>query len=195
MRMRDHKMLAKFLASGMEEDISNISIKAFILGNIEPDFIPFTYLRGWLFGRKLHGHNYENSLPVMRKLFCSLQRKEHFGIREYYHLGKLTHYVADAFTFPHNQVFQGSLAAHCSYERELHEKFESMLQKPKNAFQTEALIGSFRNIEILHEKYMHEVGTCECDCRYIMQATRQVCKIKYQIEYYREAIKTEELVG
>lgn len=92
MRTRDHKMPAEFLASEMKRSISNIYIKAFVLGNIEPDFNPFTYLHGWFLGRKLHGHNYENILPVMKKMFCSLQKKECFGIQEYYRLGKLIHY-------------------------------------------------------------------------------------------------------
>ncbi len=195
MRMKDHKMLAEFLASEIEGSISNIYVKAFVLGNIEPDCNPFTYLHGWLLGRKLHGHNYENILPVMRKMFCSLQKKECFGIQEYYHLGKLIHYVADAFTFPHNQVFEGNLRTHCEYERNLHKKFECMLKKQKNIFQTETLIQGFHNIEILHEKYMHEAGTREGDCKYIMQATRQVFRAEYQNVHYRETIKNERLVG
>lgn len=95
MRMKDHKMLAEFLASEIEGSISNIYVKAFVLGNIEPDCNPFTYLHGWLLGRKLHGHNYENILPVMRKMFCSLQKKECFGIRVFWNTGILSSWEAN----------------------------------------------------------------------------------------------------
>lgn len=129
MQTRDHKMLAEFLLSEMAWDIPKVYVKVFILGNIEPDKNPFTYLHGMVRGQKFRGHNYENILPVMKKLFYSLRRKKDWGIREYYHLGKLTHYLADAFTFPHNRAFEGSLKEHCKYEKELHERFINMLHK------------------------------------------------------------------
>ena len=115
MQTRDHKVLAEFLVSKMGQELSVIYIKAFILGNIEPDKNLFTYLHGWVRGVKFHGHNYENILPVMDKLFGSLRGKRHWGVSEYYHFGKLMHYIADAFTLPHNGIFKGNLREHCRY--------------------------------------------------------------------------------
>ena len=40
-----------------------------------------------------------------------------------YLLGKLIHYIADAFTFPHNNVFKGNLVQHCKYENKLHQAY------------------------------------------------------------------------
>lgn len=37
MQTRDHKVLAEFLVSEIEQELSAIYMKAFILGNIEPD--------------------------------------------------------------------------------------------------------------------------------------------------------------
>ena len=37
----------------------------------------------------------------------------------YYRLGKLSHYIADAFTWPHNNTFSGTLRAHMAYEAQL----------------------------------------------------------------------------
>ena len=103
MQTRDHKKLAEMFASEMSRKrIPYICKKAFIYGNIEPDKNPFTYLHGMLKGKKFHGHDYENILPVIKKIFNSTQEKKKWGVREYYHFGKLMHYTADVFTFPHN---------------------------------------------------------------------------------------------
>lgn len=40
-----------------------------------------------------------------------------------YLLGKLIHYIADAFTFPHNNVFKRNLVQHCKYENKLHQAY------------------------------------------------------------------------
>lgn len=51
-------------------------------------------------GKKFHGHDYENILPVIKKIFNSTQEKRNGESWEYYHFGKLMHYTADVFTFP-----------------------------------------------------------------------------------------------
>lgn len=137
MQTKDHRKLAELLAAEMGENVPYCYKRAFILGNIEPDINLFTYLHGLAWGEKLHGHNYENILQVMRRLFDSVQRQEKIGIRRYYHLGKLTHYVTDAFTFPHNRVFHGNLREHCRYESELHENFSNILGKWETVRDTE----------------------------------------------------------
>lgn len=89
MQTRDHKKLAEMFASEMSRKrIPYICKKAFIYGNIEPDKNPFTYLHGMLKGKKFHGHDYENILPVIKKIFNSTQEKKKWGVREYYHFGK-----------------------------------------------------------------------------------------------------------
>ncbi|MEI3518476.1 MAG: zinc dependent phospholipase C family protein [Clostridia bacterium] len=90
--------------------IPEIYKKAFIIGSIEPDKNLLTYLHGFLGGRKLHGHDYEKYLPVMKRLYDMLSEKKVFGLKDYYRLGKLLHDTADAFTYPHNSIFTGSLA-------------------------------------------------------------------------------------
>lgn len=170
MQTKDHKMLVKFLMAEIEINIPYLYKKAFILGSIEPDRNPFTYLHGLTCGVRFHGHNYENVLSVMNKLFDSLQRQGYSGVWRYYHLGKLTHYVADAFTFPHNRVFCGNLIEHCKYESLLHEKFNDILQKQQMMRIRPKSMSSFHNIEILHKEYLKEAGTYEIDCRYILQA-------------------------
>lgn len=128
MQTRDHKSLGKYLLQQTEQELPFLYKMAFIVGNVEPDRNVFTYLHGMLRGKRFHGHNYENILPVMQKLYKSLQKGRYFGIRKYYHLGKLIHYTADAFTYPHNEVYKEGLIEHCRYERQLHDRFLIMLQ-------------------------------------------------------------------
>lgn len=195
MRTVDHKKLAGLLAAEMKGNAPAIYIKAFVFGNIEPDCNRLTYLHGWFCGTKLHGHNYENILPVMKKLYCQLQGKNHFGLMEYYRLGKLMHYVADAFTFPHNQAFEGTLAAHCTYERKLHKSFESMLSDSTGMFLPEAMNCDFNNIQELHDEYMREAGAGETDLKYIMQATMQIFETEYRRACDRVMIQAKRLAG
>lgn len=170
MQTRDHKILGKFLLTKMGLNIPCLYQKAFILGSIEPDKNQFTYLYGLTCGMKFHGHNYENVLSAMKNLFNSIQKQKHFEVLRYYYLGKLTHYVADAFTFPHNRIFPGNLKEHCRYEKMLHENFNNALQKQELTGIKAKSMDSFYYIEILHKEYLKEAGSCEIDCKYILQA-------------------------
>lgn len=176
MQTRDHKMLAECLAAEIGNHIPCLSQKAFIFGCIEPDINPFTYLHGLTRGKKFHGHHYGNILLIMRKLFDSMQQKEYFGFPEYYRLGKLIHYVSDAFTFPHNKEFYGNLVKHCRYEAALHDQFINVLQRQKIMEMNQKGINSFRYIEDLHEAYLREAGSYEIDCRYILRAAAMLIR-------------------
>ena len=60
--------------------------------------------------------------------------------KQCYLLGKLIHYVADAFTFLYNKVFKGNLVQHCKYENKLHAYMAERLQKDSIAW-TQAVSG------------------------------------------------------
>lgn len=185
MQKRDHKMLAELLADEMGQSVPHLYKRAFIMGSIEPDINPFTYLHGFTKGEKFHGHNYKNILSVMEKLFDSVQKEKYLGVREYYHLGKLIHYVADAFTFPHNKEFCGDLKEHCRYERALHVQFDDILQRQKVIGVSRKGIDSFRHIEILHKEYLKKAGTYDVDCRYILQASIMLLRDQEQTVWYK----------
>ncbi|MGN0354705.1 MAG: zinc dependent phospholipase C family protein [Muricoprocola sp.] len=194
MQTRDHKKLAEMLVSEMPGSISYICLKAFIYGNIEPDKNPFTYLHGIVKGKKFHGHNYGNILPVMKKLFYSLQEKRNWGIREYYHFGKLMHYTADAFTFPHNNLFHGNLKEHCRYEQELHKWFQNEMERWKNG-KREKYIVSGRNIGTLHELYLKQAGNYENDCEYILIAAEMLWKDEMEKKWHINATVSQGRVA
>lgn len=195
MQTRDHKMLAEFLVAEMGSNIPYLYKKVFIFGSMEPDINLFTYLHGLTRGKKFHGHHYENILLVMRKLFDFLQKEESFGLRKYYCLGKLTHYVADAFTFPHNKEFCGNLKKHCRYESVLHDQFQNILQNQKIMEINRKGIDSFCYIEDLHKEYLREAGTYEIDCRYILQAASMLLGSEKQVVWHTDLIEMKGLPG
>lgn len=176
MRTVDHRILAGSLIDMIGKDgyIPEIYKKAFIIGSIEPDKNLLTYLHGFLGGRKLHGHDYENILPMMKRLYDMLSEKKVFGLKDYYRLGKLLHYTADAFTYPHNSIFTGSLAAHVICERKLHEKFCAAVSEVRSTEQIRLSAEKFEDMQDLHFEYMQSAGGYEWDCRYILQASSMV---------------------
>ena len=114
MNMRSHLALAVYLSERLD-----LRSFAFIFGNVQPDLAVYSYLKGSTSGRKAHGHDYRNMLPRIVSVLSKLEQGKGEGIVHSYRLGKLMHYIADSFTFPHNEIFRGSLRAHIHYEDDL----------------------------------------------------------------------------
>ena len=105
MRGKSHRCLGKYLVQHYMSDTPERYVKAFLLGCIEPDRNPATYLKGSIRCQWLRGHNYRNARRFMRAISARLERKEKLGLFDYYTLGKLIHYTTDAFTYAHNDTF------------------------------------------------------------------------------------------
>ena len=178
MRTKDHKLLGTFLLRQEGHALPFLYKAAFLAGNVEPDHNLFTYLHGMFRAKKFHGHNYENIYPVMKKIHTALQAQDSFGIRKYYRLGKLMHYTADAFTYPHNRAFRGSLRQHRRYEHHLHMKFSLFLQVQEEASRHAPQIEGFRELESLHQEYLQNVGSCLWDCQYILRVTSMLAAVE-----------------
>lgn len=100
---------------------------AFLIGCVEPDKNPTTYLKGSIRNKWLRGHNWESASRYIRRICRRLERKETLRLHDYYNLGKLIHYTADAFTYTHNRGFGAGLLAHRQYEKRLHTYFSFYL--------------------------------------------------------------------
>ena len=104
MRKKSHISLAKFLMNNMEFKDLNEHKKAFYVGSILPDCSPSFLTRK---------HTIEETFPILineiKKITVDYDMEQ--GITTYYcrHLGVVTHYLADYFTFPHNSNFQGNI--------------------------------------------------------------------------------------
>ena len=143
---------------------------AFLFGSFQPDCNPLTYLKGSRRARKLRGHNFSNSRLYIESHIKLLQARSRWNIWQYYTLGKLTHYLADAFTYPHNENYPESLIAHRQYEDDLRSylaqylRFRSLRRQQRRADLAAA-------IEELHRQYMTAQSSMQRDVQYILQAT------------------------
>ncbi len=116
MQFTDHKLLSECL-------IKNIGCREleeyhhwFVLGSMLPDANLFSYLEGVLKGYPFQMHFTANASARIQKMIRRLIGKKRFTWLDYYRMGVLTHYLADSFTFPHNEIFQGTMMEHAVYE-------------------------------------------------------------------------------
>lgn len=206
MKTKSHLLLAKYLLKQIPDVDSVINQKIFIWGCIEPDFNVFSYLKGSLKCQKFRGHNYNSSSKYTAHVLEKLRGKKNWGLLEYYRLGKLMHYLSDAFTYPHNDHFMGTLWEHRGYEARLHSYFavylkqcgkENMKDYPEDAGE---YIGEF------HSQYMIISGDANNDAAFITQATSRVigalahgltmvcheeCEVLYENPDYNRLVRTD----
>jgi len=176
MQMKSHVLLAGYLLNYIPACHSVINQKAFILGCIEPDFNMFSYLKGSIKCQKLRGHNYNSSRRYTLRLIENLQDRTIQTMWDYYQLGKLMHYLADAFTYPHNENYKGTLLEHRIYESNLHPHLVTKMQRwtQVNIGEKGEDAGAF--ITRLHEEYMRLPGNYHNDAIFIVQATSSVMR-------------------
>lgn len=129
MRGKSHQQLGKYLAAHYMENVPQRYVRAFLIGCIQPDRNPATYLKGSIRHQWLRGHNYHNAQRFMCRIASRLEQKETWNLLDYYTLGKLIHYTADAFTYAHNDTFPTNLNDHRIYEAELQNHFLDYLQE------------------------------------------------------------------
>lgn len=171
MQKRSHKLLASSLIKDCDGFESRRFELAFLFGSFQPDCNPLSYLKGSLRCRKFRGHNYNNSERYIKAQIVRLQHRSSWSMWQYYTLGKLTHYLADAFTYPHNENYPDSLIAHRQYEDKLRSYLASYLRVSglRPAFCSEQDVAGA--IEDLHRQYMETVADMRRDVRYIIEAT------------------------
>ena len=173
MRLEDHGKLANILWKYFDIKASRSCKRAFILGSIEPDINFFTYFRGSIKHEKMRGHNYDNVKRHIEKLIGKIQ-VSNTQLFKYYSLGKLIHYVADSFTFPHNKEFTGSLEEHCRYEYILHSYMCKYLpgdHRGLSKYNNENLLSVIKK---LHNTYIRSVRNYYEDCYYIVNVSIMV---------------------
>lgn len=131
MRAASHRKLGIYLAEHYMPHLPRKYLQVFLIGCTQPDKNPATYLKGSMRNRWLHGHDYTSAQRYMRRLIKRLQKSKKWHLSDYYALGKLIHYTADAFTFAHSDAFSGDISAHRRYER-LHQKhfLQRLNQRP-----------------------------------------------------------------
>ena len=169
MKTVDHRLLGEYLLEHFRAPRLSCR-RAFLLGCVEPDYNVFSYLRGGCRFEKLRGHNAENSAAFLARCAADFDRNGVFSSWDYFRLGVMLHYAADAFTAPHNGFWTGTLREHRAYEAELHGKFETMLASVQ--------LGRLpcREYASLHEAYRAQAPGTETDFRYILTACASLMK-------------------
>lgn len=177
MKTIDHHLIGLEIEEDMLGHMSLLQRKMFLLGCIEPDANPFTYLKGSMHFQKLHGHNYENSCRIIKKYLQVLTNTQKWSIFSYYKMGKLIHYAADAFTFPHNSEFKKSLRAHIEYEEKLHQQFmqDRKWEKLRLRQPYENTLDLFEQFKAFHQVYIRECKNQKDDIRCIYQICGILC--------------------
>ena len=177
MQKRSHLLLARSLLSDRAGRLSRPYELAFLFGSFQPDCNPFSYLKGSLRGKLFGGHTYGNSKRYVARRIRYLQSRKRWGARHYYAMGQLTHYVADAFTWPHNPHFPGVGWEHHVYETALRLALREKLCGRGAAAPDDGKRGGVRGdlpdaLESLHERYVSEAAPgVETDIRYILAAS------------------------
>ena len=170
MQKRSHKLLANILLQSESGFCARRFELAFLFGSFEPDCNPLSYLKGSIRATKLRGHNFTNSQRYITNHITRLQRRDRWTMWQYYTLGKLTHYLADAFTYPHNENYTDSLIAHRQYEDDLRVYLAEYLQN-RTVRRQRAIEDLNAAISELHQHYMDSVADMRRDVLYILEAT------------------------
>lgn len=167
MRFIDHMLLGRHLWLNYADQNSAIKRKAFLLGCVEPDFNYLTYFRGFRKHKKPCGHNAENLRPHIKRCLKKMQRKSSWNTWDCFCVGTLMHYVADSFTFAHNEPFGGNIKEHIRYEHILHHYILRCLAAD---CQTEPVSAGDRQsfFENRHSEYLRQAAHQETDSRYII---------------------------
>ena len=115
--------------------LSPLKEKWFLIGCVEPDYNPFTYIRGSIKHKLLHGHNAPNCKKHIDRIVEKISSTTISTPYQWFLLGTAVHYIADCFTFAHNAFFTGGMAQHMKYEMRLQPIFHNFvngLKEPQN---------------------------------------------------------------
>ncbi|MBO5197374.1 MAG: zinc dependent phospholipase C family protein [Lachnospiraceae bacterium] len=182
MRKKSHISLAGYLMNNMKVEGLREHRKAFMIGSILPDCVP-----SFLTKRHTINETFEILRNEIRRITEDYNAEK--GINGYYcrHLGVITHYIADYFTFPHNETFRGTIREHCVYEKELKDTFRAYVESGE-ADRIREKNGTFKTVEeicqfikLMHEKYLEAVSAVKEDCLYIVELCYRVVDAILQI--------------
>lgn len=174
MRKKSHISLARYIVDVLDNEELKRHKLSFYLGSILPDIKPsFVYKR----------HEINGTFPSVKQHIERLAEGEKAvekkGRKYYMDLGQISHYLADYFTFPHNDIYPGSLKDHCSYEEKLKKDLRSYIKSGEAAKQ-KLNEEHFNNAESLcefiqkaHNEYLDKKHGVEDDIRHIIEINQQ----------------------
>lgn len=182
MKSYDHKYLAEYLSQTILDTHSYLQTRLFIHGCVFPDHNPIGYLQGLFTGHPMKIHFTTYSIPKLQRLLEKLEEKDALSLWDFYRLGVLTHYLADAFTYPHNENFTDNMLAHAKYEsQDLHTALTELLSDesgepplPENNLRKGASL--WYTFCSLHKTYEQTTPTAQMDAAYIVPLCLRACR-------------------
>lgn len=171
MKTETHRFFALWLIDKYLGELPAVYRAAFYIGCMEPDYSAISYLYGF-FTRPFYGHDYENRRKWLEK---RLNRLENFSLSsgELFKLGRLVHFLCDAFTRVHNYPCHGNFSSHARYEKRLNSAMKSALFDDGTVYAP----GTGKPEPISeHERYICGDPSPENDCRYIIDLAASVIK-------------------
>lgn len=182
MKKKSHLSLAGYLLDSLQIDELQKYRKSFLFGSILPDCIPSFFTRR---------HTIEETFDILRDEIAKITEEYDWsqGItREFTRrLGVITHYIADYFTYPHNEIFKGNMKEHITYEFGLMYYLKEFLNSKEvdkhtidnNNFYNVDSICDF--IKQVHSEYLEVVKAIKTDCRFIVDMAMEVVKAVLQM--------------
>lgn len=174
MQTKTHLALGHYLLNQEPDHGLHRHSGLFLIGCMEPDYNLATYLRGLRKHGVFHGHNAENSFTYVSGGLGAFEENGPRSAWDYFRLGALLHYVADAFTGQHNGFWTGNLVGHAVYELKLNDALINELAKakrhPANESASCPLSGYFA---AAHRRYCMEEKGISTDSLYIVR----VCSV------------------
>lgn len=169
MRKKSHISLAAYLVNSEGMEVLKLHKKAFYMGSIQPD-CTIAFLT--------HRHSLEETFHILKKEIRKITEDYDIekGISSSYcrRLGVITHYIADYFTFPHNEFFDGNMKAHCRYEKELkfflrsYVKSEDGRREQQEGLSINSVEDICFFIKEMHKEYAQAIKEVKIDCEYIV---------------------------
>lgn len=174
-RKKSHILLARCLADQMPKSELQSHRKAFCLGSVLPDLRP-----SFLTTKHEFNVNFDSVTDKIKKLTADCDTDERNARVYWRQLGEVTHHVADYFTFPHNDTYEGTLLEHGQYEAELKRDLKTYIKKgdavsncrKEVKFQSFEHIVSF--IKRVHEIYIMRERNVQEDIQFIITVCYQV---------------------
>ncbi len=174
MKRESHKLLGMYLLENLQGLPAQRHKKAFLFGCIQPDMNVFTYLKGSMRVQMLRGHNFKNSEICVCRTIQKLQKDGQWNIKDYYRLGKLIHYISDAFTYPHNDFYEDSILEHRVYEGELNTHFKNNIKSPKKAPLSSTGNSVMDSVRLIHKQYSEALNDIQTDMEFIIRTAEIV---------------------
>lgn len=190
MKKVDHELFGRHLIDVMGDRFDEKYTPKFLMGCTAPDRNPFTYMRGSVKCKMFKGHNFRNTRGVIRRNIKLLAGKSNWGGSEYYRMGKMIHYITDAFTFPHNEEFIGSIKRHVQYEVKLHQYlFSSIGRKTLLDRSIENKVGKefdlYQYYLQKHRQYIEAFKGFENDVTYMKEVTINIMSKLFEYQEFR----------